>query len=124
MTLVEERDAPLEHAKYLYLEFAGWTGERYLKHLLRQILPLALYRTWEILVEHQAPGNPCYLSLSHLAELAGRVPRTMEKQMAELVARGLLVERAERTLVRRADGTLHCQAVVVKDFASLYALAH
>ncbi len=45
--------------KYCYPEFAGWNGERYVKKLLRQILPMALYRTWEIFAEHQAIGNAC-----------------------------------------------------------------
>jgi hypothetical protein len=64
--------------KYRYPEFAGWVGERYLKKILRQILPMALYRTWEIFVEHQANGNECYLGVSQLAAIAGRTSRTMQ----------------------------------------------
>src|SRR6266851_6913168 len=62
--------------KYRYPEFAGWSGERYLKKLLRQILPTALYRTWEIFADHQAQGGDCYLGVTRLAEIAGRTTRT------------------------------------------------
>src|SRR5581483_9912200 len=82
--------------KYCYPEFAGWNGERYLKKLLRQILPMALYRTWEIFADHQAIGNECYLGVTRLAEIAGRTTRTMEKNLASLCAKHLLAERAER----------------------------
>ena len=90
--------------KYRYPEFAGWSGERYLKKLLRQILPMALYRTWEIFADHQAIGNECYLGVTHLAEIAGRTTRTMEKNLASLCAKQLLVERAERKVFRSSDG--------------------
>ncbi len=110
--------------KYRYPEFAGWSGERYLKKLLRQILPLSLYRTWEIFVDHQAQGNACYLGVIRLAEMAGRNTRTVEKNLASLCAKDLLVERAERKVFRGADGRLHSQVVVIKDFRGLYTLAH
>ncbi len=109
---------------YGYPEFAGWSGERYLKKLLRQILPMALYRTWEIFIDHQPQGGECYLGVTRLADIAGRTTRTMEKNLATLCARHLLVERVERKLIRTADGTYHQRVVVVKDFAGLYALAH
>jgi hypothetical protein len=110
--------------KYRYPEFAGWSGERYLKKLLRQILPMSLYRTWEIFVDHQAQGNDCYLGVTHLAEIAGRATRTMEKNLASLCAKRLLVERAERKLFRSAEGKTQSRVVIVKDFGGLYALAH
>lgn len=125
----ERGDAPQTHAsegfnKYGYPEFAGWSGERYLKKLLRQILPMALYRTWEIFIDHQPQGSECYLGVTRLADIAGRTTRTMEKNLATLCSRHLLVERAERKLMRMSDGTCHQRVVVVKDFAGLYALAH
>ncbi|HEU5380342.1 MAG TPA: hypothetical protein VFV38_33370, partial [Ktedonobacteraceae bacterium] len=92
--------------------------------LLRQILPMALYRTWEICVEHQARGQDCYVGVAQLASLAGRTVRTLQKNLAELGAKRLLVERAERKVVRRRDGTHAPRVVVVKDFSPLYALAH
>jgi len=110
--------------KYSYPEFAGWQGERYLKKLLRQILPMALYRTWEICADHQAPGNDCYVGITYLAEVAGRAMRTMEKNLAALCARRLLVERIERKVVHTAGGRLQCKVVVIKDFTGLYSLAH
>lgn len=121
----ESTEAPDAFNKYCYPEFAGWNGERYLKKLLRQILPMALYRTWEIFADHQALGSDCYLGVTRLAEIAGRTTRTMEKNLASLCAKQLLVERAERKVFRRSDdGTLHSRVVVVKDFRGLYALAH
>ncbi|HEU5374833.1 MAG TPA: hypothetical protein VFV38_05300, partial [Ktedonobacteraceae bacterium] len=114
------QDAPQEDHPFRYPEFAGWSGERYLKKLLRQILPMALYRTWEICVEHQARGQDCYVGVAQLASLAGRTVRTLQKNLAELGAKRLLVERAERKVVRRRDGTHAPRVVVVKDFSPLY----
>src|SRR5258708_28267079 len=114
----------LGDTKYLYPEFAGWVGERSLKKILRQILPMALYRTWEIFVEHQANGNECYLGVPQLAAIAGRTSRTMQKNLAELEAKQLLIERAERKAFGGPDETKTIRAVVVKDFSNLYALAH
>jgi len=122
--LEDATEAPGGPGKYQYPEFAGWGGERYLKKLLRQILPAALFRTWEILTDYQAPGNACYLGVTRLAEIAGRSVRTMEKNLASLCAKHLLSERAERKVFRRPDGTVSCRVVVVKDFRGLYALAH
>jgi hypothetical protein len=110
--------------KYCYPEFAGWNGERYLKKLLRQILPMALYRTWEIFADHQAIGNECYLGVTHLAEIAGRTTRTMEKNLASLCAKQLMVERAERKAFRSSTGVVKSKVVIIKDFAGLYDLAH
>ena len=120
----EPARAHLEQNKYFYPEFAGLRGERYVRKLLRQILSLALYRTWEILAEQQARDQPCYLGLTHLANLAQRTPRTLQKNLATLLARHLMIERAERRVFRSADGTMTCRAVVVKDFSPLYSLAH
>lgn len=109
---------------YIYAEFAGWAGERYLKKVLRQIFPMALYRTWEIFIEYQARGNDCYLSVPQLATLAGRTLRTMQKDLATLGARQLLAERAVRKRCAGPDGTMRDRVVVVKDFSMLYTLAH
>ncbi len=125
---MEKRDTIKETAslpnKYLYPEFAGWDGERYLKKLLRQILPMALYRTWEIFADHQAIGNECYLGITHLAEIAGRTTRTMEKNLASLCAKQLMVERAERKVFRSRAGVVTNRVVIIKDFTGLYVLAH
>jgi hypothetical protein len=113
-----------QHPYVIYPEFAGPGGEHHLKKLLRQILPMALYRTWEIFVEHQARGNDCYLSVPQLAVLAGRCLRTMQKNVATLATKGLLVEHAERKAFRPSNGEPTSRMVVVKDFTNLYALAH
>src|SRR5258708_35713994 len=114
----------LGDTKYLYPEFAGWVGERYLKKILRQILPMALYRTWEIFVEHQANGNECYLGVPQLAAIAGRTSRTMQKNLAELEAKHLMSERTERKAFEGPGGTKKTRAVGVKDFSNLATSAH
>ena len=107
-----------------YPEFRAPGGSRYLKKLLRQILPMALYRTWEIFTDHQARGNDCFLNVVQLAALAGRSLRTIQKNIASLQAKHLLVERVERKSLRNAEGRMVSRFVVVKDFTALYALAH
>lgn len=118
-----EGEPPFSH-KYLYPEFAGFAGERLLKSILHKILPMALYRTWEIFADHQAPGNDCFLSIGSVAEISERVERTIRLNLHELQARKLLVLRAEHKLLRQTDGSYKQKFVVIKDFAGLYALAH
>lgn len=110
--------------KYVYPEFAGFEGERLLRWVLVKILPMALYRTWEIFSAHQAPGNDCFLSLSKVAEISGRGERTIRLSMKELTARGLMTLRSERKLLGQGDGSVRMHAVIVKDFSRLYSLAH
>jgi hypothetical protein len=119
-----EQAAPFSYNKYHHPEFAGYEGERHLKAILHKILPMALYRTWEVLVERQAPGNDCFLSIAKISETVERVERTIRLNIHELEARKLLVLRAEQKLLRQKDGTYKLKLVVVKDFAGLYALAH
>jgi hypothetical protein len=109
--------------KFIYPEFAGWKGERLLDSILRKILPLALHRTWEILVDRQAQGNDCFLSIAKIAEVAERGERTIRLNIHELEARKLLVLRPEQKLFREADGSCKLKFVVVKDFSGLYDLA-
>lgn len=110
--------------KYFYDEFAGFEGERRLKAILRKILPMALYRTWEIYDAAQAPGNDCYLGTARASEAAERVHRTIRRDLHEFEARRLLVMRAGQKLLRQQDGSYLRKPVVVKDFSGLYRLAH
>jgi hypothetical protein len=125
---VAEADGELAEAMtanpYHYPEFAGTRGESYLRELLRQILPLALYRTWEILMEQQGENRPGYLGVMNLAKLAQRTPRTLQKNLDVLGARGLMTQRAERRVLRTRGGRVVSRTVVVKDFGPLYDLAH
>jgi hypothetical protein len=110
--------------KYLYPEFAGYSGERYLDTLIQQILPYALWRTWHYAVDYQKPGGVCYVGT---ARLAGRVKpgiRKIELDFQELEARGLMRRYAARLPVLQDDGSFKAEAVTVKDFSPLYALAH
>ena len=110
--------------KYLYPEFGGYEGERLLKSILRKILPMALYRTWEILTERQALGNDCFLSIASISATAERAERTIRLNIHELEARRLLVLHPAQKLLRQTDGSYKLKLVVVKDFSGLYALAH
>ena len=110
--------------KYLYPEFAGYSGERYLDTIIQTILPYALWRTWHYAVDYQAPGSVCYVGTTRLA---GRVKpgiRKIELDFQELVARQLMRKYAARLPIKQDDGTSRHEAVTVKDFKPLYDLAH
>ena len=112
-------------AKYKYPIFEGFSGERYLKSILRKILPLSLYATWDILVvDFQARGNDAYLSVSRLAEARERTERKIRLDLAELKARKLLCYRLTQKAFRQRDGSTKIKTVVVKDFDGLYDLAY
>jgi hypothetical protein len=120
----EQQSEPFAtYNKYHHPEFAGYDGERQLKSILHKILPMALYRTWEVLVERQAPGNDCFLSIASISETTQRVERTIRLNIHELEARKLLELRAEQKLLRQKDGEYKLKLVVVKDFSGLYQLA-
>jgi hypothetical protein len=110
--------------KYLYPEFAGYAGERYLDTLIQQILPYALWRTWHYAVDYQAPGNVCYVGTARLASRVKPGVRKIEIDFQELEARGLMRKYAARLPVLQEDGSFKGEAVTVKDFTALYALAH
>lgn len=110
--------------KFTYLEFAGFAGEGLLHKIVNAILPLALCRTWEIFEREHACDNDCFLGLAKAAQYARRTQRTINRNIATLCARGLMVLRSEYKLFRNPDGSVRRKAVVVKDFAGLYALAH
>ena len=98
-----EQEGEQHPNKYLHAEFAGYEGERRLKAILHKILSLALYRTWEILAEHQAPGNDCFLGVRSLAQITQRCDRTIRLNLHELQARGLLSMRANHKEFREDD---------------------
>src|SRR5690242_11537261 len=66
----ETEKANKYHYKYKYEIFEGYAGEEYLKDLVKEILPAALYRTWAIAVGYQAPGNACYVGVGKIAQKA------------------------------------------------------
>ena len=110
--------------KYLYPEFAGYGGERYLDTLIQQILPYALWRTWHYAVDYQAPGNVCYVGTARLASRVKPGIRKIELDFQELEARGSMRKYAARLPILQENGSLKDEAVTVKDFTALYALAH
>ena len=110
--------------KCKYPEFAGFTGEDYLKDILRKILPLAIFRTWDILLAKQSYGNDMYLSMPILAAKAGRSLRTVRRHLTDLREKHLMIERLEQKMLLSPDGSLRTRTVVVKDCSGLYDLAH
>src|SRR5947207_2097429 len=110
--------------KYLYPPFAGYSGERYLDSILQQILPNALSRTWKYAVDFQGPGNPCYVGAARVSQRVKPGVRKIEMDLHELEARGLMRRYAARQPMLREYGTVRNEAVVVKYFSALYALAY
>ncbi len=117
-------DAQEPPNKYLYPEFCSYAGERYLDTIIQQILPYALWRTWHYAVDYQAPGNVCYVGTARLASRVKPGIRKIELDFQELEARQLMRKYAARLPIAQDDGSLKSEAVTVKDFTALYALAH
>jgi hypothetical protein len=115
-----QNDAP---NKYIFPAFANFDGERRLETILRAIIKLSEWRTWQAAVSFQAPGMPCYVSLEKIAERSQRCLRQIQMDIASLQQRGLLVIRPGWIEVELADGTYAPRAVLVKDFTPLYRLA-
>ena len=110
--------------KYKYAIFADWAGERYVKWILKQILPSALYRTWRAAVSHQAPGNACYVGAAAIAREEKVGERKAKIDLQELEARGLMHRYRQRHSWPQEDGTIKYGTVTVKDFSRLYDLAY
>lgn len=110
--------------KYVYPEFLGYDGERYLDTIIQTILPYALWRTWHFSVDYQAPDSVCYVGTARLASRVKPGIRKIELDFAELQARGLMRKYADRLPIKQGDGTSKKEAVTVKDFTALYDLAH
>ncbi len=117
-------DAEAPPNKYLYPEFLGYSGERYLDTIIQQILPYALWRTWHYAVDYQKPGSVCYVGTTRLASRVKPGIRKIELDFQELEARQLMRKYAARLPILQEDGSFKNEAVTVKDFTALYALAH
>src|SRR5205085_7657653 len=76
--------------KYIYPEFMGYAGERYLDTIVQTILPYALWRTWHYAVDYQAPGSLCYVGTTRLASRVKPGIRKIELDFQELQSRGLM----------------------------------
>jgi hypothetical protein len=119
------KTAPSESAnKYKYAIFAEWAGERYLKWILKQILPSALYRTWRAAVRHQAPDKTCYVGAATIAREEKVGERKAKMDLQELEARGLMQRYRQQHSWPQEDGTIKYGTVTVKDFSRLYDLAY
>jgi hypothetical protein len=110
--------------KYLFAEFAGFDGERYLDSICQMILPYAMWRTWHYSVDFQAPGNLCYVGPTKLATRVKPQERKIMLDFQCLELHGLMHRYPARLPVRQEDGSIRYHAVTVKDFRPLYELAH
>src|SRR5258708_4742204 len=113
-TIVQDAPETADQAlpnKFTYPEFAGFAGEKLMRRIVKAILPLSLYRTWETFEEEHAYGNDCFLSLTKVAREARRTQRTVNRNIATFMARGLLVLRSEYQFFRRPDGPAHKKQV-------------
>lgn len=110
--------------KYQYEEFAGYSGKRLLDKILQQILTYATWRTWHFSDEFVAPGNDCYVGCYRLAEEIRPGIRKVEMDFKALRDLGLMRAYPDYRMVKQASGQVQMQAVIIKDFTALYALAH
>jgi hypothetical protein len=111
--------------KYIYPEFEGHAGYRYLKSIIRKIAPAAHRRTWEIADGYQAPGQECYVSVAKIKEEAGlETDRKVYLDFQGMGRRGWLALRRVRMNFKNEEGKAMTRAVTVKDFAGLYHAAH
>ena len=116
--------------KYIFPEFAGFSGERYLLSLAEKIAPLALWRTWQAMVSYEAPslGLGCYVGVELLTDpergKVGVKERKIYKDIEALKDRGWLrLERVRRPFPQ-PDGSIIWHTVTVKDFTGFYKCAH
>ncbi len=111
--------------KYGYDEFMGPGGKRLLDRILQQVLTYANWRTWHFADEFVAPGNDCYVGPYRLAAEIRPGIRKVEMDFKALRELGLMTVYPDYRLVKQADtGKTTMQAVIIKDFTALYALAH
>lgn len=110
--------------KYIYPEFEGYAGHRYLVSIIRKIAPAAHKRTWEIADGFQAPGQECYVSVPRIMEEAGLGERKIYLDFRAMERRGWLVQRRVRKDFMSQEGMIVTRAVTIKDFTGLYHAAH
>lgn len=110
--------------KYIYEEFAGYSGERYLRSILSKAAPLALRRTWQVAVSFQAVGKECYVSVKKMLEEVGTGERKLYQDYDAMERRGWLSLRRVRMDFTTKEGKKVTRAVTIKDFRGLYAMAH
>ena len=111
--------------KYGYDEFIGYAGKRLLDRILQEILTHANWRTWHFADEFVAPGSDCYVGPYRLAQQIRPGVRKVEMDFKSLRELGLMEVYPDYRMVKQAaTGKVVMQAVIIKDFAKLYALAH
>ncbi len=115
--------------KYIYPEFEGHQGEKYLIALAAKFAPSALARTWFAMTFfYQAPGNTCYVGIGRLTDQekgsVGVRERKIYKDIEDLIYRGWL--RLERVFkpFEQEDGSTVYHPATEKDFSGFYDTAH
>lgn len=109
--------------KYIYPEFYGFAGKRYLDEILNAILPLGQVKTWEAADDC---GPECYAGAGDLAKKRKRDLRTVERDLFIMEKRGLIDYQPVMRMLRARDGsgTYKLRPVMLLNFAGMLALAH
>lgn len=111
--------------KYGYDEFLGFEGYDRLDRIMQLILTYANCRTWRYADKFVKPGNDCYVGPYRLADRIRPGIRKVEMDFKSLRELGLLEVYPDYRMVKQSTtGKVEMQAVIVKDFGKLYALAH
>jgi hypothetical protein len=119
----ENPPAPLN--KYVYDEFAGYSGYDLLDRILQQVLTFANWRTWSYADSFVAPGNDCYVGPYRIASKIRPSVRKVEMDFKSLRDLGLMETYPDYRMVKQqSDGKARVEAVMIKDFSKLYAFAH
>src|SRR5437763_15635315 len=92
----ESKDQTNQYNKYIYEEFSGKDGERYLFDIIAKILPWSLGRTWQAATSYQAPGQECYVSVERMLERVGPQERKIDMDHEEMEGRGCMEQRRLR----------------------------
>jgi hypothetical protein len=109
--------------KYIYPEFYGHGGRRYLVDILNAILPLSQVKTWEAADDC---GPECYAKADEIAKKRNRNPRTVERDLFTMYKHRLLSYEPVMRMLRARDGsgTSKFRSVLLINFSGMLALAH
>lgn len=130
----EEREAAeLERRKrvadqwgnpFIYPEFASFAGFDLLREIVRAIVPLALFRTWEAAVSFQPDKGLLYVGVERLAKVCKVSDRKIRMDVKEFEVRELLVRDWQWVYEPQKDGSTIEKYVRVWIFDRLYELAY
>ncbi len=110
--------------KYIYDEFAGIRGEKYLNTLAELILTQAQARTWRAAMMFQAPGKQLYAGADKISEKTRPGGRKIYLDMQSLQRSGMMARTHELVTEKQKDGSWKRFRAAIKDFSYFYHMAH